>query len=60
MIKRNPLCIKISKEWYQKKRGEIIGTDTYFIDIISVKTHNLYIPRIDCLMSNHAHFMAVS
>ena len=29
------------------------------MEITSAKTHNLYMPRIDCLMSNHVHFMVL-
>jgi len=37
---------------------DIIGTPI-FINITSAKTYNLYMPRIDYLVSNHVHFMAV-
>ena len=37
----------------------IIKRAPIFMDITSARTYNLYMPRIDCLMSNHLHIMAV-
>ena len=46
-----------TRKWVEDLKHKI-GT-AIFMNITSARTYNLYMPRIDCLMSNHLHFMAV-